>query len=100
MAKAKRVPVTMAEEAYRKLKQEADLAQQSMNQYIQAVLNKRRVVIFPEIHKLYAEIYSIRVRLEQLDLSDGVAIRELIERCDRMCRSCDTLLVDLTKHLR
>jgi len=98
-AEKKRVPLNMPMETYLRLKRQADLAQESMNRYILKLIGKKNVVIIPGLHGLYAEVYRIRTQLERLELSDNTAVRKLIERCDGMCRSCDTLLAAMIKNI-
>ena len=96
MNKKQRVPITMPFEAFLRLKQEADLAEQSMNKYICGILSKRKVVIIPQIRQLYTEVYRIRIELERLqDVSNKDGVSKLVERVDKLCRFCDTSLANM-----
>ena len=93
----KRIPLTVPMKEYWRLKKEADLAEQSMNQYIFRLLKKRKVIIVIGVRQIYSEIYRIRTELERLKSSNNISVEKLVERVDKLCRFCDTFLVDLTK---
>ncbi|MEN6383835.1 MAG: hypothetical protein ABFD79_01405 [Phycisphaerales bacterium] len=95
----KRIPLSVPMHDYIRLKHEADLAEQSMNRYILKLLKKRKVEIYPKARLIYLELYRIRTELERLREVKNVDIRKLVERVDRLCRSCDTFLAGLTKSI-
>lgn len=99
MEKMKRIPLTVPLKEYLRLKSEADLAEQSMNRYLSNLLKKRKVLIYPQMRQVYAELYRIRTELERLKAVQNEDIQQLIERVSRLCRSCDTFLAGLTKSI-
>lgn len=100
MMETRRIPLTVPMTEYLRLKHEADLAEKSMNQYVLSLLRKRKVIIIPQARQLYAEVYRIRQELEHLKaVISSEDIQGLVERVDKLCRFCDTFLVDTIKSI-
>lgn len=95
----KRIPLTVPMKEYVRLKHEADLAEQSMNRYLSNLLRKRKVLIYPKMRQVYAELYRIRTELERLKAVQNKDIQQLVGRVYQLCRSCDTFLANLTKSI-
>lgn len=95
----RRIPLTVPMKEYLRLKCEADLAEQSMNRYLYKLLKRRKVMIYPQMRQVYAELYRVRTELERLKTVQNEDIQRLIGRIDRLCRSCDTFLAGLIKSI-
>ncbi len=97
--RTKRIPLTVPMEVYNRLKDEADRAEKSMNQYILRIIKKREIKVFPGARLVYMELYRIRVELQRLKNGKVTGLEKLIERVDELCQYCDTFLASLTKNV-
>jgi hypothetical protein len=97
MTSTKRIPLTVPMPMYLHLRRQADLAEKSMNCFLIEVIKKRKVLIFPEVHQIYKELYLIRLALDRLSFLNSTELNQLKERCELVCRSCDTFLGTLIK---